>query len=91
MCRGTRYAYVPSPHDAPLARIERELEFSFEHDTILDGHGAVERGLEARAKVYDANDGAVLNELAWLYVVQNTQNVSTVIYIRSRWSVGSVY
>lgn len=75
MCRGTLYAYVPSPHDSTLARIEGELEFSFEYDAVVDGHGAVERRFEAGAEVYDADDGAGFNVQTWL-CVQDTTSAS---------------
>lgn len=61
MRRGALDAHVPSPHDSTLARIEGEFEFSFEYDAVVDRHGAVERGFEAGAEVYHADDGAGFN------------------------------
>ncbi len=66
MRRSPLHTNITPPHDARLARVETELEFPLEHDAKVNGHGAVERGLEAGAEVDEAEDGAVGDVQAWL-------------------------
>ena len=57
--RGALDADVAAAHDAGLAAVEGEFELALEDDAVVDGHGAVEGGLEAGAEVDEADDGAV--------------------------------
>ena len=59
MGRGALDADVAAAHDARLAAVEGEFELALEDDAVVDGHGAVEGGLEAGAEVDEADDGAV--------------------------------
>ena len=66
MGRGALDADVAAAHDARLAAVEGEFELALEDDAVVDGHGAVEGGLEAGAEVDEADDGAVGNVEAGL-------------------------
>ena len=72
MHRSPLHRHIPNLHDPALPTIECDLELTLNHDTVVDGHGAVHGRLDAWRKVDQADHGPIadvearLESGAWL-------------------------
>ena len=90
MRRGPLHAHVAAAHGAALVGVEDELELTLEHDAVVDGHGAVERGFDPGAEVDDAHHGAVCDVEAWLCAGFAKRAVSAKEFLHGFWGGGDV-